>query len=168
MSVHDAATPERFLRHGEDPLLPVGHAPEVHHLAKAPYARQIQQLRRLRGPHAVSGVLKPRSGGDRGRRHHQDPQGKSPGRIHQRLHAPQSQHISDLMGVRRHRGGPAAKGRPGKMSRRQHAAFQVHVGIHKARQSVTAAAVQYLCRLIGRLQRANIRDTVSFEANAPL
>ena len=121
---------------GENMLLSIGHAVEVHHFAQTEDTRMLQHLRRFLRPHGAAAALKARGRGHRGRGQHQHLQRCAGGSLHQGVDPFGPQHVADLVGICRHHGGAAFQGTAGKGLGRQHTALQMHMGINKTRQRI--------------------------------
>ena len=143
---------------GEHPLIPGGDGVEIHDLAQSSHAGNIQQGLHLSGANIKTGILQTGGGGNGGGGGEEHPQGQVPAGVRQAPDSLDAQHVGDLVGVGAHRGGAAGEGHPGKVVGGQHAAFQMHVGIHEARQGISAAAVHGSAALRRFLRAENPGD----------
>ena len=143
---------------GEHPLISGGDGVEIHDLAQSSHAGNIQQGLHFSRTHVKAGILQAGGGGNGGGGGEEHPQGQVPAGVCQAPDPLDAQHVGDLVGVGAHRGGAAGEGHPGKVVGGQHAAFQMHVGIHEARQGVSAAAVHGSAALRRFLRAENPGD----------
>ena len=143
---------------GEHPFISGGDGVEIHDLPQSRHTGNVQQVLHFSRTHVKAGILQAGGGGNGGGGGEEHPQGQVPAGVRQAPDSLDAQHVGDLVGVGAHRGGAAGEGHPGKVVGGQHAAFQMHVGIHEARQGVSAAAVHGSAALRRFLRAENPGD----------
>ncbi len=87
-------------------------------------------------------------GGYAGGRHDVDAEGVILGHLQHVTNAFQTQHVGDFVGIGDDGCGTARHHSPGKLVWRDHRAFDVHVGIYKARADIASTQIYHFACLI--------------------
>ena len=122
----------------------VDHTGKVHELTQAGDALPFHGIRNLFRPDDGPPVLKARCGRHAGRHRGKDPQKGLICFFHHELDARQAKDIGDLMGIHEDGRRPMRNDRVAVLRNGQHAAFHVHVSVHKTRGKIMSRRIDNL------------------------